>query len=289
MKTSNRRARRRGLTLMELTVVLAILAITTTLAVTMSTQVIEQGRYDATRRGLDDIRTALFGVPDSAGAVGYVADMGGLPPTLNQLWNPAGLPIYASYPIDTDGDGTPDGSLSAGWRGPYLRLGFNNTLQDGWGHDYFTTPGDATTLPRIESAGADGIALTADDLYVSYASGDYLATITVQVQEIREGVPDNPDLQPKMGEDPAPVRTVEVRVFRVVNGVPVSLAPTVFAQSNPPPTFTLQGTIPFGPIAVRAIMKKTTPPDTVVIEKRSPILYWTLTSRSNTTKHLVLR
>ena len=44
------RLQRRGLTLVELLVVLTILAIMTTVAITLTDGLVDQGRYDATQR-----------------------------------------------------------------------------------------------------------------------------------------------------------------------------------------------------------------------------------------------
>ena len=75
----------RGMTLVELLVVLAILAIMTTVAVTSSDVFLSQGRYDATIRTLTDIQEAVLGPPNARQSdgtlvsMGFVADVGRWP------------------------------------------------------------------------------------------------------------------------------------------------------------------------------------------------------------------
>ena len=76
---------RSGMTLVELLVVLAILALLTTVAVTSSDVVLSQGRYEATKRTLTDIQEAVLGPPNARQAdgtlisMGFVADVGRSP------------------------------------------------------------------------------------------------------------------------------------------------------------------------------------------------------------------
>ena len=88
---------RRGLTLVELLVVLVILAVVTAIAVQSTESVIDQGRYNATQRTLQNIQDAIIGpvnqrAPDGSQLItGFVADMGRLP-----------LPIYVNGAIVGD-------------------------------------------------------------------------------------------------------------------------------------------------------------------------------------------
>jgi prepilin-type N-terminal cleavage/methylation domain-containing protein len=107
--------RRSGLTLIELLVVLVILAILTTIAITATSQVIDQGRYDATQRTLQNIQDAIVGpanqrAPDGSLLItGFVADMGNLPQPvdatpvpgtvtdpLRQLWDSSSIATPAA-------------------------------------------------------------------------------------------------------------------------------------------------------------------------------------------------
>ena len=82
--TCSRRSER-GLTLVEMLVVLAILVALTTVAVNSTEGVVDQGRYDATGNTLDGVRDAVLGReglkgPDDRPFItGFVADMGRLP------------------------------------------------------------------------------------------------------------------------------------------------------------------------------------------------------------------
>lgn len=168
---------RRGLTLLELVVVLAILAALTTVAAVATDNVISQGRFDLTQKTLENVRRSVIG-PDGTDSntssevlAGFVADIGRLPfavgsdPTtqLAELWsNPAGLEPFGIKTSPSD----PEIALACGWRGPYLRLPVGSeSLVDGWGNPFVVLTydgsefGDATEgqpIYGIGSLGADG-------------------------------------------------------------------------------------------------------------------------------------
>ncbi len=114
----------RGLTLVELVVVLLILTVLATVAVQMVEPQVDQARYDATRKTLENIRAAVIGDPDSRApdgtplVSGFVADMGRPPLAIDELFVQGALP-----PLDFQSPpGDPDLKMAAGWNGPYLRL-----------------------------------------------------------------------------------------------------------------------------------------------------------------------
>ena len=152
---------RNGMTLVELLVVLAILALMTTVAVTSSDVFLSQGRYEATARTLTNIQEAVLGPPNARQAdgtlisTGFVADVGrwpqvtsadapgGAPPPAGQFGGPveltgtpqqsppSGIAPFALVPCGFD----PEVVVPCGWRGPYLRLGVGQTsILDGWGN-----------------------------------------------------------------------------------------------------------------------------------------------------------
>lgn len=151
MRKPTRRTERPGLTLIELLVVLTILAVMTVVAVSLTDSVIDQGRYDVTKRTLNGLNDAVLGDPgltDADGSrllSGFRADVGRLPlavgsdpaTQLAELWsNPRGLPPYGPHAA-----ADPEVVLFGGWRGPYLRLGSQTTgqpvlLRDGWGQPF---------------------------------------------------------------------------------------------------------------------------------------------------------
>jgi prepilin-type N-terminal cleavage/methylation domain-containing protein len=116
----------RGVTLLELLVVMMILSLILTAAVKTWDVTLERGRFETTRRKLDQLATAIVGNPDMVVEgrrvdFGYVGDVGRLPNALRDLVaDPTGL--------------APDSST---WRGPYLRSTFNESPEgyrtDGWG------------------------------------------------------------------------------------------------------------------------------------------------------------
>lgn len=139
----------RGLTLIELLVVLAILATLSTVALRSTSTLVDQSRFEVTRKTLENIENAIVGRPghsrdadDSLVVSGFVADMGRLPKArsstadeqLVELWrNPGTMLPYAIQ----SAPGDPDVSMGAGWRGPYLKLPIGaDSLTDGWGFPF---------------------------------------------------------------------------------------------------------------------------------------------------------
>ncbi len=120
------RTARAGVTLLELLVVMMILSIILTAAVKTWDVTLERGRFESTRRRLDQLATAVVGNADYMVAgqrvdFGYVGDMGRIPERLDELVvRPSWL--------------NPDSNT---WRGPYLRSTFNEAPTayrvDGWG------------------------------------------------------------------------------------------------------------------------------------------------------------
>jgi prepilin-type N-terminal cleavage/methylation domain-containing protein len=168
---ANSPARIRGMTLLELLVVVAILAVLATVAIQSTSDIGNQTRYEVTQKALASFRDVVLGpanqvAPDGSPLVtGFIADMGRPPgstqlfhpeyggvPDLGELYSealPAGLRPYALYPATsanaantfiTAGTSTnssllvdADLRVPAGWRGPYLRKpGTEVTLVDGW-------------------------------------------------------------------------------------------------------------------------------------------------------------
>ncbi len=152
--------RRPGLTLVELLVVLAILAILTTIAVTATDMVVDQARYDATVRTMQSIQDAIVGPANQRAAdgtaqvSGFVADTGRLPlADLSDLISPVNLaPFQLSLP---SGAPATMPSTAAGWNGPYLALPYQSLVpKDGWGNPIHFDIATGT----IVSYGADNIA-----------------------------------------------------------------------------------------------------------------------------------
>ena len=121
MRTTNR-CRPRGVTLLELLVVLMILSIVLTAAVKTWDVTLERGRAQTTASKLNQLVSVIVGDPDYIVAgqradFGFVGDEGRLPNSLRELV------------VRPPGDSV--------WRGPYIRSTFNQSADgyriDGWG------------------------------------------------------------------------------------------------------------------------------------------------------------
>ena len=162
---------RRGLTLLELVVVLGILAMLSTVAVRSLEPIADQARYEATQRVLNDLRFASVGDNShrySSGQPvisGFVADTGGLLASGDDLLVcPVGMAAHAVQSFDSDRDTVNDVTLSSGWKGPYLQLGAGvNTVIDGWGRE----PACVVNGGGIDivSQGSDGDSVVSEEGY----------------------------------------------------------------------------------------------------------------------------
>ncbi len=120
--TTNTRRQDRGVTLLELLVVLMILSIVLTAAVKTWDVTLERGRAQTTSSKLTQLVKVIVGDPEyiTAGQradFGFVGDMGRVPDSLREL-----VVAPANSPT---------------WRGPYIRSTFNQSengyRMDGWG------------------------------------------------------------------------------------------------------------------------------------------------------------
>jgi len=171
--------RRRGLTLMELVVVLAILAAVTTAAAVATERVLLRKRGEITANTLGVFRRSLLGQYGQVGTIttvssaanspsidGFIADLGRLPAAvgndpstqLAELWsNPAGISRYGIKTAASDAEVT----LSCGWRGPYIDLPIGgNRLVDGFGRDMVVLAADGSGDPIAAIAGDTILGLT---------------------------------------------------------------------------------------------------------------------------------
>jgi len=180
--------RKRGFTLLELVVVIAILAVLSTVAMRALTGVASQSRFEATQRTLDQIREAILGAaydrqPDGTLIIsGFIADMGRPPRALDELINqPVGAPLFDVRRVAAD----PEVLVAGGWHGPYLRLPAGSTnLCDGWGAALAESPDGNGFIGTVSSFGADGLpGGTGYDLDLSsqIVTADYSASLVGQI------------------------------------------------------------------------------------------------------------
>lgn len=161
VRTTSRPGRIRGraaFTLLEMAIVLAILALVTHIAVVRLVD--DSYKPRLARRQLDDIHAAICGKPgalDPAGQptwTGFVADMGRLPTSLEELWKcPEGESGRVLSPPDGEDE---DIRLFCGWNGPYVKPTRDGRLLDPWGNPYVLATND-TSLACVWTYGSDGV------------------------------------------------------------------------------------------------------------------------------------
>jgi len=219
---------RGGLTLIELLVVLTILAIMTTVAVTMTEGVIEQGRFQATQRTLQNIRQSIVRTDEpSNGISGFVVDVGRLPNAadLSELY--IGARSQAAFPFDSDDDGFQDLVITAGWNGPYVTLPPGSTsILDGWGRPFYVDPNFAW---GIYSEGA--VPGTSDNLGLIVSHSEFKASqLTFQLRDTTDNT--------------VPLATgeaLQLKLYYVHQGLPIQMRVTTTATQSTVDIFNVDG------------------------------------------------
>jgi len=147
------RARSTGFTLIEVTVILAVIAILAAIITPMVLQQLVDAKVEATRREAKLLHEAILGRPDIPGSFGFFGDMGRWPVSFDELLRPApGTPLFTTDTFR---------NVGMGWKGPYLNTG--DTKEDVL-LDAFGLPYRGAGTGRVQSAGPDGIFDTPDDI-----------------------------------------------------------------------------------------------------------------------------
>lgn len=283
-------AKRAGLTLLELVVVLGILAVLSTVAVHSLEPIADQARYESTQNLLNDLRQALVENPST-----FVADTGTLPANVEALLEkPAGVIDRTLQSFDSDRDFIDDITLATGWNGPYLHLGAGLTeVLDGWGSvPTFSASGGAL---EIQSLGSDGDAIAPEsgyrkDLSVRIDVNDYSCDLILRLYEI-DGLNGS-------RIDPSPTGTEQLGVlFYGVNatgGVTGAVAEQLIVIANVGSFEVRRANTLVGAVAVRAILWDDTDSDDAldngeVIVKKSIVQTPRLTPGNDVRAEMELR
>ncbi len=158
-----RMERDKGLSLIEVVIILAVLVILVALLVPSTVQILTGARRNVTLDEMENLKKAMIGDPDlkTSGVrsnFAYLGDMGNLPSTLDDLVTPQ-IPAYAFNSSK---------GVGAGWRGPYITLGPGSDAAshrvDAFGNLYthsitnYTNAQGQTVDAKVVSLGADGVA-----------------------------------------------------------------------------------------------------------------------------------
>jgi len=248
------RCRSRGLTLLELIVVLVILAALGTVMITQTTSLTGEARYQQTVRTLEQLQDAVIGRQPVGGedptgiGPGFVSDMGRLPEavadgtafTLAELWDRNLFTDADLFAVRNLTGLDNDLQLASGWRGPYVRLPVGaSTLRDGWGGEYDLEDDagvdvDAAGDP-IGSVGSDGSGVgdafdPAVPLEVVFAD----SSATPVIDQWNGSVPASMSIEFSLPATPTQTEYGLVRLYGIRDGEPVVLFQSdVF--SYPPP------------------------------------------------------
>jgi prepilin-type N-terminal cleavage/methylation domain-containing protein len=179
---------RRGFTLVEVIVILAVLSILVALAVPAALRIFQVTAEEGTRDEMLNLKEAMIGNPDKLrGNVrsdfAFLGDIGRLPANLDEILAKGALPAFAF-------DGAKQ--AGAGWNGPYITGSFAGEESDDFKNDQlgnaylysdvdFTNGNGELADGKITSAGADGTFGTADDIVIEILKNETEGTVRGRV------------------------------------------------------------------------------------------------------------
>lgn len=210
--------RRRGFTLIEVIIAIAIISILASMAVPYAAKLIDKSREESTRKEMEELYNAITGDP-KVPTGGYVGNMGRL---TNNL---AELNVRGTQPLPTTGLL----GVNFGWYGPYVNSGFDaqGYLNDAWGTAYaYGNPGAG----QIRSAGADRVSGSADDLVYPPNAVVFTGRLLVNLY-----VWDNTAGQYRLNPAPAQVTAMGVTFYYSGNGSQAGVSITVPPSVVGPP------------------------------------------------------
>lgn len=143
---------KRGFTLIEMVVVLVVLGVLAHLAVRELGRGRDARLTDAADRMLTEIRGAVWTQDGGGEPAGFLADMGRLPRSLDELWE---IPSDSRrFCVTNAASGV---YVPTGWNGPYLRLPpGKSALYDPWGNDICATTNAQGFVTNVFHLGATG-------------------------------------------------------------------------------------------------------------------------------------
>ena len=194
-----------GFTLLEIIVAMTLLSILAGAAAPYAVQQVRGARVRLTQERMRAVVQAMTGDP-SASYYGYVADFGELPPTLTDLNQINGKPVYVVDAVD---------AIGSGYNGPYVANPTPTSLDDAWGTPLRYVAG----IAQVSSAGADRDFGTADDLVFPDSAAGTSGSLTVNLT----GIPNDGGVACLLGEDDADVFVAfsqsGIRMERQLTGV----------------------------------------------------------------------
>jgi prepilin-type N-terminal cleavage/methylation domain-containing protein len=147
---------RRGFTLIEMTMVILLVGILSSVAFVQYIDFSKDGKIAVTKSRLNELRLVIVGDSHQISngqflSPGFIAQVGSVPVSLDDLITQG---VYPSY----------DPFLKQGWSGPYISTNEANWRKDAWGQVIqYDSVGRTLT-----SCGVDQVCGTGDDIVVNF-------------------------------------------------------------------------------------------------------------------------